>query len=109
MIKNLDNPKNLIEHHAYVAASSLMISSKPSVQWYVERGKEIPEYQLPGRYIQRLSVEQRQILSQLKSEDMFPPDLSIIRYMDKRESNTLFSLIRRHVPNLEEFDKKIIH
>lgn len=37
---------------------------------YMDMGKDIPEKFLPGRFLMKLSPEKREILSQLKSDDI---------------------------------------
>ncbi len=36
----------------------------------MDRGKDIPDHFLPGRFIAKLSAEKREILSRLKSDDI---------------------------------------
>lgn len=43
--------------------------SGTSVQWYLNRGREIPDYELPGRVILRQSAEVREQLSRLTAND----------------------------------------
>lgn len=45
-------------------------------------GREIPDRLLPGRFVMRLSPEQRGLLSELKSDDTLHADRRIIAYND---------------------------
>lgn len=60
------------------AASSVMMGTHPagrSVKYYLERGREIPEWWLPGRMLQnimrKMSEQDLEALSELKGEHTF--------------------------------------
>ncbi len=97
-------PRQLIEHHAEVAAVHPMMSAPfrgagGTSSDYVRRGLEIPERLLPGRYIQNLSAEDRESLKKLKPEDTWMGGMwYCTRYGIQPEPRTLSEHVAACVP-----------
>ena len=63
----MTTPRQLMQE---LAAKADFERSHKCPERFMDRGTEIPDEFLPGRFIAKLSAEKREILSRLKSDDI---------------------------------------
>lgn len=79
----MSQASRLLGEMADLAELTTTIGSARSIDYYLDHGLPIPENMLPGRVIERLSPEKRELLKNLKSDDIADHLMAVQRYYDK--------------------------